>query len=302
MAISPIYALRETGQNLWRNLMLSLATIITIGVSLWLFGGFFLFNYAVDNATARWEGGIEFVVWMDPDATAEQDAAILDAISTSPEIRDHTYVDQNAAYEEFKEIFSDTPELVEVVSPEIMPPSYRVVPVDPDADVVEELASQFDGRPGVKTVVSANDTIRAIQDVADRVTITFFIGSIVLLAAATLLILTNIVSAIRNRGREIEIMKVVGATNWFIRIPFMLEGIVQAVIGAIGAWGGLWIVNTYVISSLSSPSDDEARLELMAGFDVSDSEFFSTSLLVLGISIVVSVIGSSVAVTRYLDR
>ena len=62
MALSPVYALRETGQNLVRNFMLSFATVITIGVSLWLFGGFFLFNYAVDNATARWEGGIEFVV------------------------------------------------------------------------------------------------------------------------------------------------------------------------------------------------------------------------------------------------
>ncbi len=300
MAISPFYALRETGQNLWRNLMLSLATIITIGVSLWLFGGFFLFNYAVDNATARWEGGIEFVVWMDPDASAEQDSAILEAISTSPEIRDHEYVDQDAAYEEFKDIFSDTPELVEVVSADVMPPSYRVVPVDPDADVVQELASQFEGRPGVMSVVSANDTIRAIQEKADEISIVFFIGSLVLLAAATLLILTNIVSAIRNRGREIEIMKVVGATNWFIRIPFMLEGVVQAVMGAIGAWGGLYIIDRKVIAGLGDPDADD--LELMAGFEVSDSEFLSTSLLVLGIAIVVSVIGSSVAVTRYLDN
>ena len=84
MAISPVYALRETGQNLWRNFMLSMATVITIGVSLWLFGGFFLFNYAVDNATQRWEGGIEFVVWMNPEATSEQNANILDAIMTSP--------------------------------------------------------------------------------------------------------------------------------------------------------------------------------------------------------------------------
>jgi len=298
MAISPYYALRETAQNLWRNLLLSLATIITIGVSLWLFGGFFLFNYAVDNATARWEGGIEFVVWMDPEASPEQDGAILEAISTSPDIRDHTYVDQNEAYEEFKEIFADTPELVEVVSPDVMPPSYRIVPVDPDADVVEELASQFEGRPGVKTVVSANDTIRAIQKQADEISIVFFIGSIILLGAATLLILTNIVSAIRNRGREIEIMKVVGATNWFIRIPFMLEGIVQAVIGAVLAWGGLYVIDRQVISGLSDPDS----LELMAGFEVSDSEFLSTSLLVLGIAIAVSVIGSSVAVTRYLDN
>ncbi|MEM9203035.1 MAG: permease-like cell division protein FtsX [Actinomycetota bacterium] len=297
MAISPVYALRETGQNLWRNFLLSLATVITIGVSLCLFGGFFLFNYAVDNATQRWEGGIEFVVWMNPEATAEQNANILDAITTSPEIRDFTFVDQNAAYEEFQEIFSDTPELIEVVTPEAMPPSYRVVPVDPDADVVEELANQFTGRPGVKTVVSANDTIRDIQDLADDVGRVFLFGSIVLLAAATLLILTNIVSAIRNRGREIEIMKVVGATNWFIRIPFMLEGVVQALIGAVLAWGGLVAIDRQVIQQFSQPDS----LELMAGFRVESDEFVFTSGLVLGIAILVSVIGSSIAVTRYLD-
>ena len=297
MAISPIYALRETGQNLWRNFLLSLATVITIGVSLWLFGGFFLFNYAVDNATQRWEGGIEFVVWMNPEATAEQNDNILDAITTSPEIRDFTFVDQAAAYEEFKDIFADTPELVEVVTPEVMPPSYRVVPVDPDADVVEELASQFEGRPGVKTVVSANDTIRDIQDLADDVGRVFLFGSIILLAAATLLILTNIVSAIRNRGQEIEIMKVVGATNWFIRIPFMLEGIVQALIGAVLAWGGLFLIDRQVIQQFSQPDS----LELMAGFRVESDEFIFTSGMVLGIAILVSVIGSSIAVTRYLD-
>lgn len=297
MAISPIYALRETGQNLWRNFLLSLATVITIGVSLWLFGGFFLFNYAVDNATQRWEGGIEFVVWMNPEATAEQNANILDAITTSPEIRDFTFVDQAAAYEEFKDIFADTPELVEVVTPEVMPPSYRVVPVDPNADVVEELASQFEGRPGVKTVVSANDTIRDIQDLADDVGRVFLFGSILLLAAATLLILTNIVSAIRNRGQEIEIMKVVGATNWFIRIPFMLEGIVQALIGAVLAWGGLFLIDRRVIQQFSQPDS----LELMAGFRVESDEFIFTSGMVLGIAILVSVIGSSIAVTRYLD-
>jgi len=124
-----------------------------------------------------------------------------------------------------------------------------------------------------------------------------FLGSFVLLAAATLLILTNIVSAIRNRGQEIEIMKVVGATNWFIRIPFMLEGLAQAMIGALFAWGGLYAFRRFVISEFSEPDG----LELLAGFEVSDNEFFSTSILVLGIAIAVSVVGSLVAVTRYLD-
>ena len=298
MAISPRYALRETGVNLWRNILLSLATIITIGVSLWLFGSFFLLDYAVDNATARWEGGIEFVVWIDPEASPEQDNTIRTTIDESPAIKDWTYVDQEAAYEEFKEIFADTPELIEVVSADVMPPSYRVVPEDPDADVVRELAGQFEGQPGVREVVSADKTIRAIQRQADRISLVGLWGSIVLLLASTLLILTNVVSAIRSRGAEIEIMKVVGATNWFIRVPFMLEGLVQAVFGALGAWVGLWIVDDYVIDGLSEPEDS---LDLMQGFRVDESEFLSTSLLVLGIAVVVSTIGSMVAVTRYLD-
>ena len=296
MAISPVYALRETGQNLVRNFMLSFATIITIGVSLWLFGGFFLFNYAVDNATARWEGGIEFVVWMDPEASVEQDANIRDSLD-NPGIETFTYVDQEATYEEFRELFADVPEMLDVVTADKLPPSYRVVPANPDADVVQELVGQFDGRPGVRDVVSADKTIRQIQRTADDVSRVFLIGSIFLLVAATLLILTNVVSAIRSRGAEIEIMKVVGATNWFIRIPFMLEGLSQAVLGALGAWVGLYFLNNQVIKGLG----DADSLELMQGLRVSDSEYLSTSLLVLGIAVVVSGIGSMVAVTRYLD-
>ncbi|GJM38603.1 MAG: cell division protein FtsX [Acidimicrobiales bacterium] len=296
MAISPIYALRETGQNLWRNFMLSFATILTIGVSLWLFGGFFLFNYAVDNATARWEGGIEFVVWMDPEASEDQDANIRNSLD-SPAIASWTYIDQQETFEEFKELFADTPEMIDVVTADILPPSYRVVPSNPDADVVQELVTQFEDRPGVRDVVSADKTIRQIQQQADEIGQVFLVGSIILLVAATLLILTNVVSAIRSRGAEIEIMKVVGATNWFIRIPFILEGLAQAVMGAVLAWVGLYFLNNNVIEGLG----DGDALELMQGFRVSDNEFFSTSLLVLGISAIVSIIGSMVAVTRYLD-
>lgn len=297
MALNPRYVLRETGQNLWRNVLSSAAAVITIGVSLWLFGGFFLFNFAVDNATARWQGGIEFVVWMQPEATPEQDANVRESLDTSPSIRSWIYVDQEQTFEEFQEIFADTPELLDIVTPEILPPSYRVVPTNPDADVVAELASQFVERPGVQEVVSADKTIRDIQSLADKVTRVFLIGSVILLTAAALLILTNVVSAIRSRGAEIEIMKVVGATNWFIRVPFMLEGLVQAVLGAMGAWIGLRILDNTVIQGLSQPDS----LQLMQGFRVDQSEFLSTSLLVLVIAVVVSGIGSAVAVTRYLD-
>ncbi len=298
MPISALYALRETAQNLWRNILLSAATVITIGVSLWLFGGFLLFDAAVDNATERWEGGIEFVVWMNPDATVEQDDAIRRTIDESPAIREWTYVDQQATFQEFREIFADEPELLDAVSATDLPPSYRVAPVDPDAAVVDELSEQFEERPGVRSVRSASDTVREIQNQADRIGRVFLVGSIILLAAATLLILTNIVSAIKSRGQEIEIMKVVGATNWFIRIPFMLEGLVQALFGATLALGGLFLLDRQVIDDFSDPDN---ALELLGGFKVEPNEFYTTGLIVFGVAILAAAIGSMFAVTRYLD-
>ena len=92
-------------------------------------------------------------------------------------------------------------------------------------------------------------------------------------------------------------MKVVGATNWFIRIPFMIEGLSQAVMGALGAWGGLWALDRWVIRGFN----DTNSLALLDGFQVTSSEFMQTSVMVLGIAVLVSVIGSAVAVTRYLD-
>ena len=300
MAISPRYALRETGQNLWRNVLLSAATVITIGVSLWLFGGFLLFDAAVDNATQRWEGGIEFVVWMNPDATAEQDAVIQQTLEESEgtTIREWTYVDQQATFEEFQEIFAGEPELLDAVTAEDLPPSYRVAPIDPDAAVIDELSAQFEERPGVRKVVSASDTVKAIQEQADRIGVTFFIGSIVLLVAATLLILTNIVSAIQNRSQEIEIMKVVGATNWFIRIPFMLEGLAHALMGVLLAWVGLLVLDRRVIAGFDSPDN---ALELLQGFRLEPTELYTTGLIVLGVAVLAAAIGSMFAVTRYLD-
>ncbi|MEZ5165639.1 MAG: FtsX-like permease family protein [Acidimicrobiales bacterium] len=297
MAISPIYALRETGQNLIRNFMLSFATVITIGVSLWLFGGFFLFNYAVDNATERWEGGIEV---RRVDAARRHRRAEQQHRGQPLELRGDQGVQVHRSERHLRGVQAALRRHTRdgrCGHRRGASPSYRVVPTDPDADVVQELVKQFEGRPGVRDVISADKTIRSIQHQADEISRVFLIGSVILLIAATLLILTNVVSAIRSRGAEIEIMKVVGATTWFIRIPFMLEGLAQAVLGALGAWVGLYFLRTNVINGLG----DGDALQLMQGFRVMNDEYLSTSLLVLGIAVVVSGIGSMVAVTRYLD-
>ena len=292
------YALRETGQNLWRNLLLAVATVITVGVSLAMFGGFLLFQVAVDNATARWEDGVEFIVWMNADADESQDASVRNQLQESPGVLNWDYIDQQQAYEEFKQIFEDTPELLDVVKAEGVPPYYRVAPADPDPDVVEELGNQFKGRPGVRTVTFAGDVIRDVQNLADRAGRVLFVGSIVLLAASTLLILNTLAVAIGNRRTEIEIMRLVGATKWFIRIPFMFEGLAQGLLGAVVAMISNVLLRTYVIDQFS----DADALQLLAGFKVDDAAMFRVNLLMLFVGAAVSVIGSAVAVAVHLDK
>jgi len=292
------YVLRETGQNLWRNILLAVATVVTVGVSLAMFGGFMLFQVAVDSATARWQDGVEFIVWMNTDAGTDEDSSVRNQLDESPGVERWEYVDRRQSYEEFQEFFADTPEVLEIFTAEGVPPYYRVVPADPDPDVVEELGSQFKGKPGVRTVTFAGDVIRDVQNLSNRAGRVLFIGSIVLLGASTLLILNTLAVAIGNRRPEIEIMRLVGATKWFIRVPFMLEGLVQGLLGAVVAMISNSLLRNYVIDQFS----DADGLQLLAGFKVDDAALLQVNLLVVAIAVGVAVIGSNLAVAMHLNE
>ncbi len=292
------YVLRETGQNLWRNILLAVATVVTVGVSLAMFGGFMLFQVAVDSATARWQDGVEFIVWMNTDAGTDEDSSVRNQLDESPGVESWEYVDRQQSYEEFQAFFEDTPEVLEIFTAEGVPPYYRVVPTDPDPDVVEELGSQFKGKPGVRTVTFAGDVIRDVQNLSNRAGRVLFIGSIVLLGASTLLILNTLAVAIGNRRPEIEIMRLVGATKWFIRVPFMLEGLVQGLLGAVVAMISNSLLRNYVIDQFS----DADGLQLLAGFRVDDAAMLQVNLLVVAIAVGVAVIGSNLAVAMHLNE
>ena len=292
------YVLRETGQNLWRNILLAVATVVTVGVSLAMFGGFMLFQVAVDSATARWQDGVEFIVWMNTDAGTDEDSSVRNQLGESPGVDRWEYVDRAQSYEEFMEFFEDTPEVLEIFTAEGVPPYYRVVPIDPDPDVVEELGNQFKGKPGVRTVTFAGDVIRDVQNLSNRAGRVLFIGSSVLLGATTLLILNTLAVAISNRRAEIEIMRLVGATKWFIRVPFMLEGLVQGLLGALVAITSNALLRNYVIDQFS----DADGLQLLAGFKVDDAAMLQVNLLVVAIAVGVAVIGSNLAVAMHLNE
>jgi cell division transport system permease protein len=294
MALKVDYVAREVFINLRRNVTLTVATIVTVVVSLSLVGAALLVRQGNDRATERFQGGIEFIVFVDPEATPEADAAIGDALEESPQVERVTYIDQDEAFEEFKTLFAESPEMIENVSPEILPPSYRVVPRDTEADAITALGETFENRPGVKDVVFAAEAIKDIQEDAAQKQRLYIGIAIFLLVAALLLIVNTIRTAMFARRREIEVMKLVGATNWFIRVPFMIEGVIQGLIGASIAALLVWRLPPF----LEGPTDEASALR---DFIVVNSDIWGTNIVVLILGVVVGLVGSFVAVTRFLD-
>jgi cell division transport system permease protein len=273
------------------------ASMLTVAVSLSLFGGAQIIYHGIGNATARWKGGIEFIVFMNPTANDDQLASVRKALESSPEVRKVEFVDKTAAYQEFRTLFARQPELLDAVDQNAMPPSFKVAPASSDADVISALGKQFENDPGVREVVFAFETVRTMQRFSQYVRVGILVISGVLMGAALMLILNTIRMAMFARRREIEVMKLVGATNWFIRVPFMLEGLIQGVFGALVAMGSTWVLKRVFDTWLSNNQD----LRIFQGFAISSGQLVSTWVLLLIFGCLVGAAGSGLAVSRYLD-
>ena len=292
MALSLDYVVRETASNLRRNVLMTAAAVLTVAVSLSLVGGALLLKQGVSKASLQWRGGVELSVFMLPESTAEQKAAVETELSAMPEVKSFNFVDQNAAFEEFKEMFANSPDLVESVGPPDLPPSYRIVPKE--AEFVDVVGDRFKNRPGVKEVVYAREVVETLLKVTRALQIGIVSVAGVLLLSAVLLILNTIQMAIFARRREVAVMKLVGATNWFIRIPFMLEGMVQGLVGATAAFGVVAVVRNLLAGAVG---DSELGVQLLPPA----SDVVGTGLFVLFAGAAIGTVGSAFAVRRFLD-
>jgi cell division transport system permease protein len=295
MALNTDYVLRETGGNLVRNIGITIATVVTVAVSLGLVGVGMIVGFAVGNATQRWEGGIEFVVFMQPEATQEQIASVEGDLDESPAVERFEYIDKDEAYAEFVDLFSDTPDFTENVPADILPTSFRVKPVDKQAQQVQELGELYASKAGVREVVFASEAIKSVQSLARKIINLIIIFAVALTVAAAVLIVTTIQMAAASRRREIEVMKLVGATNWFIRIPFMLEGLIQGLIGALVACLLAW----WFAPFFEGLFRDEALL--LNGLTVNGGEMNFVYIVVLAGGTLLGTAASGVAVTWFMD-
>jgi cell division transport system permease protein len=292
-----MYALRETASNLRRNFTLTAASLITVVVSLTMVGFSLVIRQAVDNALLRWRGGVEFIVFMKPDASPDQLDTVRRSLEENPQVKSVRFVDKPEAYEEFKKLFPDSPELTESLTVDGMPQSYRVTPRTDDSSVVGALGTQFEAKPGVFQVEYSKKALDWLRTISTYLGNGLLIVAVILLLAAVLLIWNTIRTAIFARRREVEVMKLVGATNWFIRVPFMLEGLIQGLAGAIVACVAVWTANAFWKSQVI----DGVELDQLKALVVSAGELRFVFIVVLLVGAVAGAIGSAVAVTRYLQ-
>ena len=293
MAFKFDYFARETMVSLRRNLIMTLAGVLTVAVSLFLFGGVLLLSRMVDHGTARWKEGVELEVFFTPTATQQQIETVQGELDTSPNVKQYRFISKDDAFKLFREIFADQPELVESVDPETLPPSFRVVPESPE--LTESVAAQFRGRPGVDEVLTAQEQVRRMLRAISWIRRLFFAISGILLASSLFLIVNTIRLATFARRREIQIMKLVGATNWFIRVPFMLEGLIQGAVGAGLAFGAVYVLQN-ILSDLVSRSEG-----IFQSFFVTTGDAIGIGLMVLAIGAFVGVVGSAIGLRRFLD-
>ncbi|MEY3054284.1 MAG: cell division protein FtsX [Ilumatobacteraceae bacterium] len=293
------YALRETFASLRRNVTLTAAAIVTSAVSLLLVGSTFLIQRAFDNLLTRWKGDVELIVYIRSDASVEQIQLVEDALRSQPSVIDVDrlrYLDQAESYAEAEKLFAGDPGTLRLLTPENIPSQFKVVPIAEDSSLVRELGEQFRQLAGVKEVAYAQDVFDVVSRVSQFIRVATTAMSIILLVVAVGLIWNTIRTAMFARRREIEVMKLVGATNWFIRIPFMLEGLLQGLIGGVLACGGLWGLN----SAWSGAVDDFNDTEL-AALVVSDGYVSGVMLVLLLIGALAGAVGSGIAASRFLD-
>jgi cell division transport system permease protein len=298
MAIKVSYVVKESVGNLRRNLLMTAAALITVTISLALAGASLLFRSGIDNAYIQFKNGFDITIMMNPEATQEQIDSIGSELRSNPQIdqgsRKPRFVTREESFAEIKKIFQNTPEtLAAFTSLDQVPTQWRFKPVD--AEQLEVLGQRFEKRAGVRQVGYAKSA-KLIRSAAQRIQLIVLCIAGALLLSAVILILNTVRMAIFARRREVAVMKLVGATNGFIRLPFMVEGLLQGLLGGIAGFGLVAIGTKLAQASLRHSSVPIART-----IAVSSSQLLSTGIFMLIVGALVGAMGSAVAVSRFLD-
>jgi len=287
------YLLEQAMINLRRNVLVVFAAVVAVLVMLTLVFGTIVLRWSIDQDIGRWDDNVRVIAFLSDDLSLEDVDAIQAEIQQWDEVRAVVYFSKAEALVEFRELFADQQSLIDVVEedPSVLPASLRIAPVQAaDYSVITDRLAVI---PGIREVSAADEAIDALVARSSRLQTFSFWIVIILGGAAVVLIANTIRIAIFARRDEIGIMKLVGAGNWFVRIPFFLEGIIEGVLGAILAVALIWGVRGS-IAELFSTSTEPGALLVPAEFMIRQA------LLVLGFGAGTGLLGSAFGMWGFL--
>jgi cell division transport system permease protein len=245
------YVLAEVLTGLWRNVTMTIAMIITMIVSLTMLGASLLLYLQVEDMKTYYYQQVEVSIYLKGDINDEQRSAIKTQLEGDPLVQNTIYESKEAAYENFKKMFHDAKDMVDSVGPNEMPESFRVKLKDPTQ--FQKIDDGYKELPGVQSVVDQQQLLSKVFQVLGAIQTASLVTAAVMGIAALLLVANTIQVAAYSKRREVAVMKLVGASNWFIQMPFVLEAVFAAVLGAVLAGVMLMVGKIFLLEgSLSA--------------------------------------------------
>jgi cell division transport system permease protein len=297
------YILFEAYRGFRRNLLLAGAMVIIVAISLTLFGIALLAGKQVNLWGGYWSDKIEVSVFLAKGITSQQRDSIGSQIRELPVVERVFYESQQQAYQRFKDQFRDSPDMVRNVTASVLPESFRVKLRNPNQfDQVHDLfcSGRTDSRgkeicnAGIDSVVDQRRLVERLFAILNLAKISFFVLSGVLGAAAVVLIVVTVRVAAFARRKETQIMKLVGASNTYIRLPFLAEGVVAGLLGTLVSFGLLGAGMIY----LDRVRHQVSILQLLpiAG----RHEMYESFVVLLFLGVVASGLASILALRKYV--
>lgn len=286
------YIIKEGFLNTYRNKLMTLASVSIVSASLLIFGIFVLLSINLSQSTRVLVEQPEIKVFCKPEYDDTQIGIIAGQIRNNDKIKEYRIISKQEAFELAKQMVDNKEDILEGFDGSFLPVSFNIKVKDPkDSDSVVEYLK---GINGVYKVKYSQETVEAILKVSGWVKVISGILIVILLIVSVFIISNTIKLTVFARSKEISIMKYIGATDWFIRWPFIIEGVVIGFIGAIAAF----VLIGYSYSSIATRFNSEINF---IRFVTMEEIGFQIIWIYCIIGVVVGAVGSVMSLRKYLQ-
>jgi cell division transport system permease protein len=283
----------EAWASIRMNLSTTFAATMTVLIGMCLLGLFIALGTWVLSWSAHVQRELQVHVYFQSNATPQQEQAVQQKLQNDPRVKQVIFVSKAQAQEKMRKLYPSLYKVKLLENP--LPDSYTVVPLKASDTPLLGKDVRTAGWSGVDAVKWGSATAKRVLTIAKVISLVFLIAVILLIVASTLLIANTIRLSIFARRREIEVMKLVGATNWFIRGPFMLEGFLCGLVGSVLAVILLVLGKTIALPSILP------HIGGGTGSDVHSLSFTFNALALLGTGLLLGAMGSGLTLRRFLQ-